>query len=640
MASKRRKRRKRTNQKSPGKARYRMSRQDLLVVLAILFATAVMFGRTAGYDFVNWDDDFNIAKNPNLRYLDWANIKGIFSSHVIGNYNPLTIFTFALEKHFFGLDPTVFHINNVLLHLLCVFLVFRLCRQLGLPLWGATIAAALFGLHPMRIESVAWITERKDVLYSVFYLAALGQYVSWLKHKRKSRRHVLWITIFFVFSLFSKIQAVALPLSMLCIDFLLRRPLRWRLLLEKWHYFALSLAFGLIGVVFLSEQGSLDSSQHFTLFERIFVGIYSFVLYLIKFVVPFRVSPLYPYPGSLHWYMYASVVPFMAILWFFWYAFRRRGKWRPIVFGLAFFTFNVMFVLQVVGAGQGFIADRFTYIPYLGLMFAAGYYLERALRKATQWRSAVLAAIIIWGLGLCVQTWRHVPIWENSGTLWTHVLKHYKKTALPFRNRAQFYREQGEFNKALQDYNRSIALKADPDVINSRARLYFTQQKWQQALQDYDRAIELDPTVGEYWINRGAAYAMMGNMPDALSNMNEGLRLDPDFLNGYSNRSLVYQRLGQYEKAHQDILTYLNMNPYSADMWYESARLYRRKNDERSALEALNRAISLDSGKGVFYFERSKTHLTLGNKAQAQRDLARAESMGVQVDAQTKALYR
>jgi tetratricopeptide (TPR) repeat protein len=218
------------------------------------------------------------------------------------------------------------------------------------------------------------------------------------------------------------------------------------------------------------------------------------------------------------------------------------------------------------------------------------------------------------------------------------VLKYYKNTALPYRNRAQYYRDQKQYDLALTDYNRSIALKKDADVLNSRARMFFDQQRWQEAIEDYNIAIDIKPT-GEFYINRGAAYAMLGNMQNALSDMTEGLRLDPAFINGYKNRSLVFQALGQMDKAHDDLQTYLTHNPYDADVWYESGRLYRMMNDERQALSAFNRAIALGQN-GIFYLERAKSNLMLGNRAQAQQDLRTAEQLGTHIDPQIRAQFQ
>ena len=613
------------------------NKKELWPVVILLVLTALAYIRAAGYEFVNWDDDFNIAKNPYVQVLDWPSFKGIFTSHVIGNYNPLSTLSFAIENHFFGLDPSVFHVNNILLHLVCVFLVYRLSRLLGMPMWAALAVSALFGIHPMRVESVVWVTERKDVLFGAFYLGALVNYVKFLKTSRK-KKYVVWIVVLFILSLLSKIQAVALPLSMLAIDYLLKRKLSFKLVFEKWHYFGLSLVFGLIGVYFLGEQGSLDSTSNYNLIQRLLVGVYSYDIYLIKFLVPFRISPLYPYPAAIPVEVYLAPILFAGVCFLAWKAFKKA--WRPLLFGLAFFTFNVMFVLQVVGAGQGFLADRFTYIPYLGLMYALGHYGYKFITSGHKYASVTKVLAGIWCVLLLAQTWVHVPVWKDSGALWTHVMKYYTNTPLPYRNRAQHLRDQGQHEQALADYNRSIELKKDPDVVNSRARLYFNQQKWNAAIQDYDLAIQLDGTVGEYWINRGAAYAMIGNMQSALADMSQGITLDPDFANGYKNRSLVYQSLNRPVEAHEDLKTYLRINPYDPDIWYESGRLYRLEKNNAEALSAFNKAITFNPNKGEFWNERSKVHLAMGNKPQAQSDLARAESLGLKIDAQTKALYR
>ncbi len=635
MAKKKVQSKKAPAKKRPSHSEFGIGRSEWLPILGVIALTGICFIRSVGYDFVNWDDDFNIAENPNLRYFDLANIKGIFTSHVIGNYNPLTIFTFAVEKHLFGLDPGAFHATNVILHAGCVFFFYRLVRLLGLSLWPAIFAALIFGIHPMRVESVAWITERKDVLFGIFYLAALVQYVKWYKSGYQ-RKYFIWILVLFSLSLLSKIQAVALPLSMLAIDFLLARKIQWKLIVEKIPYFVLSLAFGLLGVYFLSQQGSLDSTSNYNFLQRLVVGMYSFVIYLIKFLVPFRISPLYPYPAILPWYVYTSPVVVGGVVWLFWKAWQNR--WRPLVFGLAFFTVNIAFVLQVVGAGQGFLADRFTYIPYAGLIFSLIFYGNQLRLENKRMSKYIVPVAAIWACALLVQTWIHVPMWQNSGTLWTHVLKYYQNTALPFRNRAQYYRDLKQYDRALADYDRSIALKKDGDVINSRARMYFDQQKWSEAIADYNLAIEVKPT-GEFYINRGAAYAMLGNMQSALSDMTEGVRLDPEFSNGYKNRSLVYQALGQIDNAQQDLLKYLELNPYDPDIWYESGRLYRMANKEQQALAAFDRAISL-AQKGVFFLERAKSNLVLGNKTQARQDLQTAEQMGVAIDAQTRSQFQ
>ena len=325
--------RKPTSKKSPEK---KFTIPNTILIAISLVITTLVYMPSINNDFVNWDDDVNVYENENTTGLTSDNIKKIFSEDVIGNYNPLTILTFAAERHFAGLNPQVMHINNLLLHLLCVLLIFTILVQLKLnPLW-ATVGALLFGIHPMRVESVAWITERKDVLFGVFFLAAIWQYLLWIrKEDRKLWRYIL-ITILIILSLLSKIQAVAFPLAVLCIDYWMNRPINWKLVIEKIPFFLLSLVTGLIGVFMLTDQGSIDSSSDiFGFVDRIFIASFTLVTYLYKLIIPYPLSPLYPYPHELGWFHYISILMPIGLLGLLYWSFKKA---RPIFFGLLFFS--------------------------------------------------------------------------------------------------------------------------------------------------------------------------------------------------------------------------------------------------------------------------------------------------------------
>ena len=588
--------------------------------------TALVFLNSLQNGFVNWDDDVNILENPNLEVFNWTSIKGIFTSDVIGNYNPLTILTFAFEKAMFGLNPTIFHINNLLLHLLCVFLVYRILNSLGLPVMASLFGALVFGIHPMRVESVVWITERKDVLFGAFFLGALLLYIRYIDGGRKSGKLLLTILILFSLSLLSKIQAVTLPLTMIAVDYLRRRPLNFKLILEKWPYFLLSLAAGLLGIYMLSENESLDDTTQYSLVGRLMVGATSYLVYLFKFVVPYKMSPLYPYDAEVPMAFYFSPIGIAAVgvvIWRWW-----KQDMRPYVFGMAVFTFNVMFLLQILAAGQGFLADRFTYIPYLGLIFMLAWFLNEKL-ASPKYASMVKMGAIAWLLIMAFLTVRQNGVWKNGETLWTHVLKYHKDAHTPWNNRGRYYRELGMADKALADYNASIALKEKASTYNSRGKLFFDQGKQKEALADYNRGIELDPKLGELYVNRAAVYGSMGNMQQALTDANKGLELDPENANGYLNRSLVYFNLREFPKAEIDYTSYLKLKPNSADIYYERGLVRNAMGKYAAALEDLNLAIRLNAIQGLYYVERAKALDGLGRAAEAGQDRQRAKNMGV-----------
>ena len=210
-------------------------KKAILMLAVLLVITFIVMQPSLKGKFLNWDDDVNIYENNNVKHLTVENIKNIFTSNVIGNYNPLSILTFTLEYHFFKEGTFYYHLNNVILHLLNAFLVFWLLMLIGLRKEWALFAALFFSVHPMRVESVAWITERKDVLFAFFYLASVICYIYYLKFKKK--RSYILVLIFFLLSLLSKIQAVSLPLTLLLVDYILKRPLKFKLILEKYHTF-------------------------------------------------------------------------------------------------------------------------------------------------------------------------------------------------------------------------------------------------------------------------------------------------------------------------------------------------------------------------------------------------------------------
>ena len=612
-------------------------KEYLLPLAIILLITFVAFIPSLNNHFVNWDDDVNLLENKNLQELSGENIAKIFNpatGTVIGNYNPLPIFTFAIEKHFFGIESAkVYHINNLLLHLLCVFFVYRLMLMMKISRTGAIIVALLFGIHPMRVESVAWVTERKDVLFAAFYLGAMITYLKYVFNKeRNSFFYGLTIGLF-ILSLFSKIQAVALPLSMLALDYYFNRRLNQKLVLEKIPFFALSLFFGLIGVYFLAENKSLDDTTTYTFVQRLFVGAYSFCIYLIKLVFPYRMTALYPYPANLNWLFYVAPLGGFAVLGLMFYAFKKN--WRGLVFGFAFFIVNVVFVLQVVGAGQGFLADRFTYMAYLGLFFLVGIAYDFFSKAKPALSKPLAIGMAVYALVFFVMTWQQCKTWKNGDTLWSHVLKFQTNTHLPYANRGHYWRGEKKYDKAIQNYNQAIALNGKKAAtFNSRGKTYFDSNQNPKAIEDYTRAIQIDPTLGEAYVNRGSANAKAGDYTKAMTDFNKGLELDPEYLNGYMGRSLLFSTLGQFEKALADYDMCLKLNPNDATIWYERGYAKRRLNRPQDAMVDYNKAIQMNPNEGIFYYERAKAYLALGNKAQAKQELSIAQSKGIAGEAE------
>jgi tetratricopeptide (TPR) repeat protein len=600
------------------------TKSELPYILALLVITFLVFSPSLKNEFVNWDDDRNVYENPLVPTL---NVKAIFTQTVIGTYNPLNVLSYAIEHKMFGMNPKMMHLTNILLHLLCLFFVFKIFRALNLELRFALFGAALFAIHPLRVESVTWLTERKDVLYGAFFCSALYLYIKNLDDPKKMRS--FWIFVLFFIGLFSKIQMVALPLTMLVVDYYKERKLNFKLIWEKWYYFLAAFIYGCIGIYFLSQQGALDTNEGTqTGAMRILIGSYSFITYCIKWIYPYMMSPLYPYPDKLSIWHYLSLPACLLIGFGIYIAYKRNI--RPLVFGFMFFFVNIVFLLQILGAGQGYLADRFTYIAYIGLFFISSYYIQSYLNKNPNQSSAIFAILGIYLVFLSYLTFKQTTIWKNSGTLWTHVLKYYKNTALPYGNRANYYRDNKQFDLALSDYNSAIALKAGHATYNSRAKLFFNKNEDVKAIADYDKAISLHPQA-EYYVNRGAAKAKLGRMNEALEDFNKGLEMDKNWKVGYLNRSIIHNQNGRFDLALADIDSYLRLDPNNGDLWYEGGRCSRALNNLNKAIEYYNKAIRLKPNVGLFYLERGRTHEMLGNKTAAEQDMQQASRLGEKI---------
>ncbi len=559
----------------------------LIPLAVVLLLTFIAFAQTMNYEFVNWDDPVNVYENPNLVSFDWPSIKAIFTDDVIGNYNPLPIFTFAIERTIVQFEPFLYHFDNIIFHLICTFLVFRVFLLMKLSPIAAAIGALLFGIHPMRVESVAWVTERKDLVYGLFFLWGLAQYIKYVLSEQKKSTHLIFAFILMFFSCLGKIQAVSLPLSMLAIDYYFKRKLDTKLILEKIPFFALSLFFGVLGIYMLKENKSLDDTTGFGFPQRLLIGAYSYIVYLIKLVFPYEMSALYPYPKKLDAFFYVAPIGIVAIFGGLFMAWRKN--WKAIVFGFAFFTVNVMFLLQVLSAGQGFIADRFTYIAYIGLFFIVAWGYDK-VKASNPDKVNIYGGAMVAYFALCMfMTMKQNTTWKNGDTLWTNVTKYYtSNTALPYSNRALYHRENGDMDKALRDFTKALTINPKKaSTLNSRGKLYFDTNKLPEALVDYNKAIENDPKLSEAYANRGATFARMGDNQKAMADFNKCIELDPEFKNGYLNRSLLYAQAQQYDMAIKDYDSYLKLDRYNTDIIYESGMALRVTGNAKAALTLL-----------------------------------------------------
>ncbi|HEX2900018.1 MAG TPA: tetratricopeptide repeat protein, partial [Bacteroidia bacterium] len=519
--------------------------------------------------WTNWDDDRYVYENKLVAEADYS---AIFSTPVAGNYNPLPIATFALEWQVAGDNPWLYHFDNLWLHLVCTALVFWLLGLLGLqPLW-AGFAALMFGIHPLHVESVAWITERKDVLYGLFYLGSL---IAYLRFQRSGDRaaYVLCLLLF-ALALLSKIQAVSLPLAMIALDAYQGRKWTIKAGLQKLPFFLGAATMGIVGMALLQDIHSLNAETQFGWSERLVLGLNAFFIYLVKAVIPYETCIVYPYPAAVGIQHVLGAVAAMGMVLA---AILLRKKAPSLFFGMAFFAVSVVFVLQILGAGHAYQADRFTYISYIGLFFAMAMGAQR-LAASNRSRTLVLAGLGVVMVGFYgIRSREYIPKWENSFTIWSDMIEKYpNRFALAYINRGDHLRLHQQKDRGMADFSTAISLNPNfyMGYLN-RADLCFELGEDARAIADYTQALRLLGPFGEdaehnliivqALGNRGSLHARNGRFQEALADLNPALAQLPDDLNLLNSRALTWLDLGMFPEAIADLSAILELQPRSVN---------------------------------------------------------------------------
>ncbi len=604
-------------------------------MIVIIILTFIAFLPTLKNDFIlTWDDKSYIVDNPVIRELSLASLRAMFTTQVGGTYVPLPLLSYAIEYRIFGLDPVAFHATNLFLHLVCTGLVFRILIKLKLAPAFAAVAALIYGIHPMGVESVAWATERKDLLYGVFYFGSLLLYIYYVTDPSRSRIVYMGSLLVFILALFSKIQAVSLPLVLLVVDFFFLRKDLKRMIPEKIPFFLLSLIFGIAGIFVLKHVGALKINEIFTLSERTFFGMYTFCAYLVKFVAPLHLSAFYPYPvasGNMLPVLYYLSPVFIVLLGVA--VFLTVRKTRAILTGMLFFLFSVVFMLQIFGAGAGFLADRYTKVPYLGLVFIVGWGMQQWCERNHRARHLAWVLAAGFSVFLAVTAFYRTRVWKNSETLWSDVIRKYpERDSRPYACRGLYYRDQNENDKALADFDVSLSHDSkDAEILLMRGNIRFERGEDDLAYADYLRAMSIKQDNALGMANLGALYVRRNQFDSAVYFLTRSIGLDTSNAVAFANRAVAYGGLGKTDESIADFKRYLRIDPGNERVCMSIALAYQRSGRTKESLPWFDEAIRRKPSFGNYYYFRSQAHKTLGNRAMALGDALTARSKGVKV---------
>jgi protein O-mannosyl-transferase len=624
---------------------------QLAVVVSVLAVTFICFSPalTNKKHFTNWDDTAYVLNEPLIHKLSAENIKALFnpSNAVMGNYHPVTMFSLAINYHFSNIKARPYALTNILIHILNTLLVFIFLYTLTEKKFVAgAIGALWFGIHPMHVESVAWISERKDVLYAFFFLASCIVYLRYTQTQKYI--HLLAAFALFVLSCLSKAMAAPLPLVLLLIDYFINRKFTLKSIAEKIPFLIVALLIG-YNAIEIQLHGALASPDALPPSERMKFASYGFIMYLWKLLVPLNLSAFYPYPAvgvgeelprffllAPELALFIIAVPFALLR-----VLTNADTLRAYVFGMGFFVLTILFVLQFIPVGIAVMADRYTYLPYVGVFFILALFVHKGILRQ-RWRAFTIVAACLFSVLLMVKCYARVSVWNTSETLWTDVIEKYpfdsaKKNTLKisqegyataYKNRANYYHEMGIMTEALADYSTVVlANPRDAGAFVTMGNIYALQRQFNKTIEMHTRAIEADLSHYDAYWNRGLTYSLLRSHEKALDDYSKALSLmpgsvpvqeriafeliqlgrfeeciavcnniisiDAGSVNAYYYRGIALNNLGKADEALNDLQHVVSANQQHREAWFNISVLLYQKNNFKEAYMAAQAALSL-----------------------------------------------
>ncbi|MGQ0828624.1 MAG: tetratricopeptide repeat protein [Bacteroidota bacterium] len=550
-----------------------MKTTKILYILSFLLIAIsyFAFSPVKKNDFVNYDDPHYVYENALIKELNFKNIKTIFTTRTSDLYVPLVLLSYSIEHHFFKLDPQAYHLTNLFLHLINCLLVLWLIWLLSKNLLITITISGLFALHLLHVESVAWITERKDVLYALFYLLALLFYH--FHNERNSKKYYVFAILFFILSCFSKAMAVTLPAILLLYDYFYLQKRSLKIIINKIPFAVISFVFIIVALKTMNLQGRGANNLEYNLFDKIATASYGLFFYIQKAVLPVNLSVIYSYPektGNLLPLIYLISPILVGII--FWLVFFYK-KSNPIIKAcFLFFIISILPVLQIIPNTFTIAADRYFYLPSLGLFGIAAYLLNKVIEQkkmnSTPAWILVSSTLIIFAVG----TYNRCKVWENSITLFSDVIKNYRTSDVAYGNLGLAYNNKGDFKTALPLLEKAASLNPkNSEVLNNYGWALSMTKQYEQAIEQFNRSIAIYPKEPKTYINLGNTYGTIGKFDLSIENFTKALELEPNNTTTLYNLGYTYLNAGNKTKA-------LEYYQRSARLGFKPAQEFLQKN--------------------------------------------------------------
>ena len=617
-----------------------MQRKSLTICLLLIATTLLVFWQVQNYDFVNIDDPHYVSDNPFVkRGLTRASFIWAFTTTRVANWHPLTWLSHMLDYQLYGMNPGGHHLTSVLLHLANAVLLFLVLNRMTGTLWRSGFVAALFAIHPLHVESVAWISERKDVLSTFFWILTMWMYLRYTERPNFFRYMLALFS--FALGLMAKPMLVTLPCVMLLLDYWPLRRFRpgettaitsaakeqgtpfFYLLLEKIPFFALSTASSIVTFL-VQKSGGAVTVDIYPLKIRLANALLSYVTYMGKMIWPGGLVVYYLHPGKSlpgwHAVVAGLVLACLSI------AFLRAARRHPyLAVGWLWYLGTLVPVIGLVQVGMQAMADRYTYVPLIGLFIICVWGVYDLVKG---WRHgkvllALSAGVLFLALTTC--TWLQVRHWKNSATLFQHALTINAENYVAHNNLGAALIQQGKIEEGISHYTKALEINPNYWLAYSNFGGYLVGQgKVEEAMHHCSEAVRLNPNSPEAHSNLGLALALQGKFEEAAAHYSEALRLRPEYAHAHRNLGLALERLGRLEEASTHYSKAVFFKPEFVQAHLNLATVLAKQGEFEEAAEQYQKALAIkpnDAGIhndfATFLAQQGKAQLAIDHYSRA-----------------------
>ncbi|MFC1815002.1 tetratricopeptide repeat protein [Thermodesulfobacteriota bacterium] len=554
-------------------------RLSVWICLMLMVATLGVYGQVRNYAFVDYDDDLYVVENRRVQAgltkeaMDWA-----FKTIDAANWHPLTWLSHQLDVQLYGMNPGAHHVTNLIFHIVNTILLFIAFRQISGALWRSAFVAALFALHPLHVESVAQVACRKDVLSTLFWILSMLSYAEYVK--RSGVLRYLLVILFFVLGLMAKPMLVTLPFVLLLLDYwpfarfqtigtdvavgnTQHKKIFLHLIWEKVPLFIITAVSCAITFIVQNRSGAVSSLITVPLSARVANALVSYIRYIIKMIWPTHLAVFYPHPGR--WPLWQVAGAFLFLVFVSILVIRPLKKQPYLIVGWLWYLGTLVPVIGLVQVGSQAMADRYTYVPLIGLFIMIAWGANDILKK-WRYKRFVLTAIVSSILSiLMVVTWMQASYWQNSIKLFTHAVAVTSDNLMAHNNLGFAFEKEGRAAEAIQHYLE--VLKKDPNKANTHNNIgnaLLSQGKIAAAKYHYSEALRLNPDHAQAHNNLGNVFSSQGNKEEAIQQYLKALEIVPDYKEAHYNLGNVFLSNGKLDKAIYNYFEALRINPFYA----------------------------------------------------------------------------